>query len=93
MERKSSNRFERMIAFVKVANQAENIALQENPVTGRDFLKRLGSNFRIAERTLSLEFRNPWQIAEKCHAEAQRAEATGHNFTESLAWRGRLPEL
>ena len=44
--RKSNNRFELAIAFLKDANQAEKYAQQENPERIRDFLKKIGSNFQ-----------------------------------------------
>src|SRR3990167_8745386 len=53
--RKSNNRFELAIAFLKDANQAEKYAQQENPERIRDFLKKIGSNFRIADRTLACD--------------------------------------
>src|SRR3989338_10938897 len=81
--RKSNNRFELMIAFLKEVNQAEKYAQQENPERIRDFLKKIGSNFRIAERTLSFPLKNAWILAGKYHAEAQRAEATSYDFSES----------
>ncbi|MBI2056424.1 MAG: hypothetical protein HYT37_03505 [Candidatus Sungbacteria bacterium] len=85
--RKSNNRFELMIAFLKEANQAEKYAQQENLERIRDFLKKIGSNFRIAERTLSFPLKNAWVIAEKYHAEARSAEATSFNFAECKTWR------
>ena len=63
--RKRNNRFELAINFIKDANQTEIIALQENPEQGRDFLKKIGSNFRIADRTLFLDFISAFKIAEK----------------------------
>ena len=90
---KSKNRFELMINFIKEANQAENIAQQENPVAGRDFLKKIGSNFRIADRTLVLDFKNAFKIAEKYHAEALCAEAVSYDFTKSENWRCFLDEV
>ena len=85
--RKSNNRFELAIAFLKEANQAEKYAQQENPERIRDFLKKIGSNFRIADRTLFCDFKNAFKIAEKYHAEAQRAEAVSYDFTKSENWR------
>ena len=87
--RKSNNRFELAIAFLKEANQAEKYAQQENPERIRDFLKKIGSNFRIADRTLACDFKNAFQIAEKYHAEALCAEAISYNFTKSENWRKR----
>ena len=86
-EQKSNNRFELAIAFLKDANQAEKCAQQENPEGIRDFLKKIGSNFRIAERTLSFPLKNAWVIAEKYHAEARSAEATSYDFAKSTIWR------
>ena len=85
--RKSNNRFELAIAFLKDANQAEKYAQQENPERIREYLQKIGSNFRIAERTLLFPLKNAFQIAEKYHAEAQRAEATSYDFTKSENWR------
>ena len=85
--RKSNNRFELAIAFLKDPNQAEKYAQQENPERIRDFLKKIGSNFYIAERTLSFPLKNAWILAGKYHAKAQRAEATPYDFSESTNWR------
>ncbi len=61
--RKSNNRFELAIDFLKDANQAEKYAQQENPERIRDFLKKIGSNFRIVERMLSFHLKNAWILA------------------------------
>ena len=85
--RKNNNRFELAIAFLKEANQAEKYAQQENPERIRDFLKKIGSNFRIAELTLSFPLKNAWILAGKYHAEALCAEATSYDFAKSENWR------
>ena len=87
--RKSNNRFELAITFLKATNQAEKYAQEENPERNRDFLKKIGSNFRIANRTLVCDFKNAWIIAEKYHDEAQRAGATSYDFLKSESWLGR----
>ena len=66
---------------------AEKYAQQENPERIRDFLKKIGSNFRIADRTLVLDFKNAFKIAEKYHAEALCAETVSYDFTKSTNWR------
>ena len=85
--RKSNNRFELAAKFINTVKQAEIIALQENPERIRDFLKKIGSNFRIADRTLVLDFKNAFQIAEKYHAEALCAEASNLDFSKCDSWR------
>jgi len=74
-ERKSSNRFELMINFIKQASQAKIVALQKNHEQSRDFLKKIGSNFQIQEQKLILDFKNPWKIILKYNAEPCRGEA------------------
>ena len=87
--RKSNNRFELAIAFLKDTNQAEKYAQEENPERIRDFLKKIGSNFRIADRTLVCDFKNAWVIAEKYHSKAQRTGKTSYGFAKSETWLGR----
>jgi hypothetical protein len=72
--------------LLKNTNQAEKYAQQENPGRIRDFLKKIGSNFRIAGRTLVCDFKNAWIIAEKYHDEAQRAGETSYDFAKSESW-------
>jgi hypothetical protein len=67
-KQKSDNRFEPLINFLKATNQAEKIALQENPERIRDFLKKIGSNFHIAERTLAVSLKKPWRVARSWHS-------------------------
>ena len=61
-EQKSNNRFELAAKFINTVKQAEIIALQENPEQGRDFLKKIGSNFRLNGQKLFLDFKNPFKI-------------------------------
>ena len=64
-ERKSNNRFELSINFIKASKQAKIIALQENPERIRDFLKKIGSNFQIQNQNISFSPRGAWQIVAK----------------------------
>ena len=61
-EQKSNNRFELAARFINTIKQAEIIALQENPEQGRDFLKKIGSNFRLSGQKLFLDFKFPFKI-------------------------------
>ena len=64
--------------FINTVKQAEIIALQENPEQGRDFLKKIGSNFRIADRTLFLDFKNAFKILAEAEPRLWRGEAEGY---------------
>ena len=57
--RKSNNRFELAIAFLKEANQAEKYAQQEKSRKDSGFSQKDCSNFRIADRTLFLISKMP----------------------------------
>jgi len=48
--------------FILDSNQAIIIASEENLEAKRDFLKKIGSNPRLASRSLLLDFKNPWRI-------------------------------
>jgi len=73
--------------------QAEKYTQQENPERIRDFLKKVGSNFRIADRTLACDFKNAWIIAEKYHEEAQRAGEISYDFGKSNIWLPRVAKF
>ncbi|PIR73765.1 MAG: hypothetical protein COU40_00835, partial [Candidatus Moranbacteria bacterium CG10_big_fil_rev_8_21_14_0_10_35_21] len=44
-------------------------------------------NFRIADRTLILDFKNAFKIAEKYHADPANAGEDSIDFTKSENWR------
>lgn len=67
--------------FILVAQQAKIIALQENPVAGRDFLKRIGSNRFLLSQKVAIEPKKSWQILYNLPAEARSAEATNSQHT------------
>ncbi|MEA2088858.1 MAG: hypothetical protein U9O55_03410 [Patescibacteria group bacterium] len=61
-EQKSNNRFELADKFIKDSKQAKIIASKESARGGRDFLKKIGSNFQIQNQELSFCPRGAWQI-------------------------------
>ena len=87
--RKSNNRFELAIAFLKDANQAEKYAQQENPERIRDFLKKIGSNFRLSGQKLFLDFKNPFKILAEAKPRFWRGEATIAQNSNFVNWRRR----
>ena len=88
-EQKSNNRFELPAKFINSLKQKEIIALQENPEQGRDFLKKIGSNFLLRGQELAIDFKNPFKII----AEAKYClDAGASSSTENLNfgnWRKR----
>ena len=61
-EQNRTNRFEPAIQFVKEAKTATILLAEKNPEKNRDFLRKIGSNFQLAEKRLSVELKNPWKI-------------------------------
>jgi len=51
------------------------------------------ANFRIAERTLSLDLKNAWKIPAKFNAERRSREATNLVFSKCDNWRSFLDEV
>ena len=88
-EQKSNNRFELAAKFINSIKQAEIIALQENPEQGRDFLKKIGSNFRLSGQKLFLDFKNPFKILAEAEPRLWRGEAVIAQNPNSENWRRR----
>ena len=86
-EQKSNNRFELVAKFINSVKQAEIIALQENPEQGRDFLKKIGSNFRLNGQKLFLDLKNPYKILVSAEPERSKSEATITQNPNSENWR------
>ncbi len=92
-EKKSGNRFEPLIKFLKTLSQAEKIAVQGNPEGIQDFLKKIGSNFHIAKRTLTCQLRKPWCIARKRHIVLRGDTPDSFISGGSANWRCFLNEV
>ena len=80
-ERNDNHWLEPARQFILAAQQAKIIALQENPVAGRDFLKRIGSNRVLLSQKVAIEPKKSWQILYNLPAEARSAEATNSQHT------------
>ena len=65
------------------------MALQENHEQGRDFLKKIGSNFRLSGQKLFCDFKNPYKIVVNTEPERSEGEATTLKKAEIVNWRRR----
>jgi len=72
---------------LKEANQAEKYAEQESAIGGRDFLKKIGSNFRLSGQKLFLDFKNPFKILAEAEPRLWRGEAVIAQNPNSENWR------
>src|SRR3989338_3471076 len=71
-ERNGNHWLEPARQFILTAQQAKIIALQENPVAGRDFLKRIGSNRVLLSQKVAIEPKKSWQILYNLPADPRR---------------------
>jgi len=80
-------RFEPAIAFIKEAKQATFLLAGGNSEAKRDFLKKIGSNFQMADKSLAVEFKKPWNLlAEFNSAPIQKLVACDEIASKSK-WR------
>ena len=93
-ENKSHNRFELATEFINTSKQAKIIASKENPEGIRDFLKKIGSNFKIQNQNISFSPRGAWQIvansalfARSATAPQAREETKILQNSEIVNWR------
>ena len=61
-ERKGISWFEPAIAFIKEAEVASSLAKSEDNKNVREFLEKIGSNFRLAARRLDFTYQKEWQL-------------------------------
>ncbi|KKQ31458.1 MAG: Recombinase [Candidatus Nomurabacteria bacterium GW2011_GWA1_37_20] len=86
-ERKGNRWLERTRNFILAAHQANSVALGDNFSEKKNYLEKVGSNPQLAERAVSVSFRNDWQILAEFNAERRSREAT---FQSYPCWLGDL---
>ncbi len=86
-ERNRTNRFEPAIRFVSEAKQATFLLAEGNAVGKRDFLKKIGSNLQVKDRTLTVEFKKPWNLLADFNLERVPALADTDQKTREENWR------
>jgi len=83
-ERKGNHWLELTRNWILEANQAKNLALQDNFSEMKNYLKKIGSNRRIFDQQLFVDFKKPWNYLAEMPAEA-RGEAPSE-ATNSIWW-------
>ena len=72
------------VAFGQAKYYTDNLALQDNFSEMKNFLKKIGSNRRLAAGRLEIDFKKPFDLLAKLPAEA-RGEAPSE-ATNSIWW-------
>ena len=83
-ERKGNHWLELVRNWIIEANQAKNFVLEGNFSEMQNFLKKIGSNRRIFDQRLFVDFKKPFDLLAKLPAEA-RGEAPSE-ATNSIWW-------
>lgn len=81
------NRFEPAIQFVLEAKYGEKLVAEGNPEQKRDFLKKIGSNLQIAEKSLGVTFLNPWQFVADFNSDPAPTFGDNEYSHEKRKWR------
>ena len=87
IENNRRNRFEPAIRFVLEAKQGSILLTDGNPEQKRDFLKKAGSNLRIAGKALVVDFKNPWQFVAEFNSEPVPTFADNEFSPHGEEWR------
>jgi len=86
-ERNRANRFEPAIRFVLEAKNATFLLAEGKPEQKRDFLKKIGSNFHVAEKSLTVEFKNPWNLLAEFNSDLASSKARQREIPQTNSWR------
>ena len=86
-EQNRKNRFEPAIAFIKEAKDATFLLAEGNSAQKRDFLKKIGSNFQMAEKSLAVEFKKPWNLLAEFNSDLTSSHARQREISPNLRWR------
>ena len=86
-ERKGNHWLELVRNWIIEANQAKNFVLSDNFSEMKNLLKKIGSNRRILNQRLFVDFKKPWNYLYFLPAEARvPSEASGEGETNRLWW-------
>ncbi len=88
--RQSVNRFEPEIELYREAVHVGELAESGKAEENREKLKKIGSNFRIGRRRLSVEFKKPWELLLNFNsARAEKNFFSAEFFKSQKVRRGR----
>jgi hypothetical protein len=86
-EHNRQNRFEPAIRFISEAKDATFLLAEGNSEKKRDFLKKIGSNFQMAEKSLVVEFKKPWNLLAEFNSDLTIENARQREFSPKSKWR------
>jgi len=67
--------------------------VEGNGEKNRDFLKKIGSNFQMAEKSLAVEFKNLWNLLAEFNSARSTTHAACGAKSEKSNWRCLLAKV
>ena len=86
-EHNRKNRFEPAIRFVNEAKDATFLLAEIKREKNRDFLKKIGSNLQVADKSLTVEFKKPWNLLVEVNSDPTTILARQRGNLEKSKWR------
>jgi hypothetical protein len=86
-EQNRQNRFEPATRFILEAKQATFLLAEGNSEQKRDFLKKIGSNFQMAEKSLAVEFKKPWNLLAEFNSAQITKDVACDEISSKSKWR------
>ena len=86
-ENNRQKRFEPAIQFVLEAKQATFLIAEGNREKNRDFLRKIGSDLLLAEKSLAVEFKNPWKHLAEFNSDSNTVNAPQREIVPNSNWR------
>jgi len=86
-DRNRQNRFEPAKRFILEAKMSTFLLAEGNSEQKRDFLKKIGSNFQMAEKSLVVEFKKPWNLLAEFNSAPTTKTAACGQISQKLNWR------
>jgi hypothetical protein len=75
------------IRFVLEAKDATILLAEGNQEKKRDFLKKIGSNFQVPDKSLAVEFKNPWNLLADFNSDLSNTHARQRVKSKKSNWR------
>ena len=86
-EQNRLNRLEPAIRFVKEAKNATFLISEGNQEKNRDFLKKIGSNLKLADKSLAVTFNKPWNLLADFNSDSSNTSARMREIGQKSKWR------
>ena len=87
VEHNRQNRFEPAMQFVLEAKMATFLLAEGNSEKKRDFLKKIGSNLHLADKSLAVEFKKPWNLLADFNSDSSSSPARQREIPSKSNWR------